>query len=196
MCWRRPIRTPDEIVRGLVEQVTGTVRWRESVLYMANAGVTNFYEVGAGQGAERTDQAACRQRHSLGCWHVRKILPRSKPGGDCMMFDLTGKTALVTGASGGNRRRNRTRPARPGRNRCDLRHTPGSARGACRRAAAIACMCCRAISLTKMPSKRWYPTPKKKWRSSTSWSPMPGSIATIFSCSCGTRIGTRLSQSI
>jgi [acyl-carrier-protein] S-malonyltransferase len=45
----KAIRSPDEIVRGLIEQVTGTVRWRESVLYMANAGVTNFYEVGAGK---------------------------------------------------------------------------------------------------------------------------------------------------
>src|SRR6476660_9374131 len=45
----KAIRTPDEIVRGLVQQVTGTVRWRESVLYMADAGVTNFYEVGAGK---------------------------------------------------------------------------------------------------------------------------------------------------
>ncbi|MGC1850516.1 MAG: ACP S-malonyltransferase, partial [Pseudolabrys sp.] len=45
----KAIRTPDEIVRGLIEQVTGTVRWRESVLYMAKAGVTNFYEVGAGK---------------------------------------------------------------------------------------------------------------------------------------------------
>lgn len=45
----KAIHTPNEIVRGLIEQVTGTVRWRESVLYMANAGVTKFYEVGAGK---------------------------------------------------------------------------------------------------------------------------------------------------
>jgi [acyl-carrier-protein] S-malonyltransferase len=45
----RPISDPAEIVRSLVEQVTGTVRWRESVLYMAQAGVTTFYEVGAGR---------------------------------------------------------------------------------------------------------------------------------------------------
>jgi [acyl-carrier-protein] S-malonyltransferase len=32
-----------------VEQVTGTVRWRESVACMADAGVTAFYEVGAGK---------------------------------------------------------------------------------------------------------------------------------------------------
>ncbi|HYC16885.1 MAG TPA: ACP S-malonyltransferase [Pseudolabrys sp.] len=45
----KAIREPAEIVRALVAQVTGTVRWRESVAYMANAGVTQFYEVGAGK---------------------------------------------------------------------------------------------------------------------------------------------------
>jgi [acyl-carrier-protein] S-malonyltransferase len=40
---------PAEIVKALVAQVTGTVRWRESVTYMAKAGVTTFYEVGAGK---------------------------------------------------------------------------------------------------------------------------------------------------
>lgn len=43
------ISDPDEIRRRLVEQVTGTVRWRECVLYMAGHGVTRFYEVGAGK---------------------------------------------------------------------------------------------------------------------------------------------------
>ncbi|HUC50272.1 MAG TPA: ACP S-malonyltransferase [Xanthobacteraceae bacterium] len=45
----RPISDPAEIVKSLVEQVTGTVRWRESVQFMAQAGVTTFYEVGAGK---------------------------------------------------------------------------------------------------------------------------------------------------
>jgi [acyl-carrier-protein] S-malonyltransferase len=45
----RPISDPAEIVRCLVEQVTGTVRWRESIQFMAQAGVTKFYEVGAGK---------------------------------------------------------------------------------------------------------------------------------------------------
>jgi [acyl-carrier-protein] S-malonyltransferase len=44
-----PITEPDQIVRSLVQQVTGTVRWRESVLFMVGAGVTTFYEVGAGK---------------------------------------------------------------------------------------------------------------------------------------------------
>jgi [acyl-carrier-protein] S-malonyltransferase len=44
-----PVTEPAQILRGLVEQVTGTVRWRESVAYMASAGITNFYEVGSGK---------------------------------------------------------------------------------------------------------------------------------------------------
>jgi [acyl-carrier-protein] S-malonyltransferase len=44
-----PISDPAKIVDALVEQVTGTVRWRESVSFMAEAGVTAFYEVGSGK---------------------------------------------------------------------------------------------------------------------------------------------------
>lgn len=33
----------------LVEQVTGSVRWRESVAFMAEEGVTEFWEIGAGK---------------------------------------------------------------------------------------------------------------------------------------------------
>jgi [acyl-carrier-protein] S-malonyltransferase len=45
----RPATEPDEIRQNLVAQVTGTVRWRESIAYMAQAGVDSFYEVGAGK---------------------------------------------------------------------------------------------------------------------------------------------------
>lgn len=41
-----PVSDPAEIVRLLVEQVTGTVRWRESVAVMADAGVEQFVEFG------------------------------------------------------------------------------------------------------------------------------------------------------
>ncbi len=40
------VADPDEIKRLLVEQVTGTVRWRESVLAMQDAGVHHFDEFG------------------------------------------------------------------------------------------------------------------------------------------------------
>ena len=44
-----PISDPEEIRKRLVEQVTGTVRWRESVAFMASQGVTHFLEIGAGK---------------------------------------------------------------------------------------------------------------------------------------------------
>lgn len=43
------VSDPDEIRRLLVAQVTGAVRWRESVLYMARQGVTESWELGAGK---------------------------------------------------------------------------------------------------------------------------------------------------
>lgn len=38
-----------EIVKRLIEQVTGSVRWRETVLYMKEEGVTDVVELGAGK---------------------------------------------------------------------------------------------------------------------------------------------------
>ncbi|MGN6099620.1 MAG: ACP S-malonyltransferase [Devosia sp.] len=46
----RPISDPAEIRRRLVEQVTGMVRWTESVAWLAGeGGVTQFLELGAGK---------------------------------------------------------------------------------------------------------------------------------------------------
>ncbi len=44
-----PVEDPEEIRRLLVAQVTGRVRWRESVAFMAGAGVKMFAEIGAGR---------------------------------------------------------------------------------------------------------------------------------------------------
>ena len=43
------VSDPEDIRRLLVAQVTGRVRWRESVLWMAGQGVTEIVEVGAGK---------------------------------------------------------------------------------------------------------------------------------------------------
>lgn len=43
------VTEPDRIRARLVAQVTGSVRWRESVLWMERAGVTEFWEIGAGK---------------------------------------------------------------------------------------------------------------------------------------------------
>ena len=44
-----PVTEPGAIRRLLVEQVTGAVRWRESIEFLAGAGVTEFWEIGAGK---------------------------------------------------------------------------------------------------------------------------------------------------
>jgi len=43
------VSDPATIRALLVEQVTGSVRWRESVAWMAEQGVTEFWEIGAGK---------------------------------------------------------------------------------------------------------------------------------------------------
>lgn len=56
------VSAPDEVRRLLVEQVTGSVRWRESVAWMIGRGVTEFWEIGAGKAlsgmVRRVDRAA------------------------------------------------------------------------------------------------------------------------------------------
>ena len=44
-----PVTDPTQIKALLVQQVTGSVRWRESVVWLAQAGVTEIWEIGAGK---------------------------------------------------------------------------------------------------------------------------------------------------
>lgn len=44
-----PLTDPAQIRQSLVAQVTGTVRWRECVGFMAAQGIDRFYEIGAGK---------------------------------------------------------------------------------------------------------------------------------------------------
>lgn len=44
-----PLADPEAIAARLVEQVTGRVRWRETVEWFSSKGVTTLYEIGAGK---------------------------------------------------------------------------------------------------------------------------------------------------
>jgi [acyl-carrier-protein] S-malonyltransferase len=44
-----PLTDPQEIAARLVEQVTGRVRWRETVEWFAANGVGTLYEIGSGK---------------------------------------------------------------------------------------------------------------------------------------------------
>ncbi len=60
-----PVTDPAEIRKLLVDQITGSVRWRESVAYMAAQGVTEMYEIGAGKAlsgmVKRIDRSVATQ---------------------------------------------------------------------------------------------------------------------------------------
>jgi [acyl-carrier-protein] S-malonyltransferase len=43
------VTDPAQIRALLIDQITGSVRWRESVGYMAAEGVTDVFEIGAGK---------------------------------------------------------------------------------------------------------------------------------------------------
>jgi [acyl-carrier-protein] S-malonyltransferase len=45
----RPLATPEDIRAELVAQLTGSVRWTQSISAMAEAGITTFIELGAGE---------------------------------------------------------------------------------------------------------------------------------------------------
>ena len=45
----KPVSDPNEIRQLLVAQVTGAVRWRETVSWLGAHGVTDFWEIGAGK---------------------------------------------------------------------------------------------------------------------------------------------------
>jgi [acyl-carrier-protein] S-malonyltransferase len=44
----RPIQSPDEIRHGLIQQITSTVRWEESMRWLIEQGFTRFIELGPG----------------------------------------------------------------------------------------------------------------------------------------------------
>lgn len=69
-----PVADPDAIKRLLVEQVTGRVRWRESVAAMAEAGVDEFVELGG---------------KVLGAM-VKRIAPEAKINSVVSMEDIEG----------------------------------------------------------------------------------------------------------
>ena len=168
---------PDTIRNQLVEQVTGMVRWRESVANMAAAGVEEFVELGGkvlgpdGQ-AHRAGREGDERGHDRG--------HRSAGEGDRMMFDLTGMTALVTGASGGLGSAIAKALGGAGRAAGGVGQQCREARGLPRGRSAAIMSRCRATCRTARRSTSWSRRrSRRSAASSTSSSTMPASPATI-----------------
>ena len=89
---------PDTIRRLLVEQVTARVRWRESVLAFRAAGVEMTVEAGGNKVLTGMVKRIDKELATVTLDTPADIEAFARTS---VMFDLTGKVALVTGASGG-----------------------------------------------------------------------------------------------
>jgi [acyl-carrier-protein] S-malonyltransferase len=72
----QPLRTPVEIRDELVAQLTGSVRWTDSIHFLREQGVTTFIEVGPGNiltGLLKRIDAAT-QRHNVSSWEALTTL--------------------------------------------------------------------------------------------------------------------------
>ncbi len=124
----QPITDPGEIVRGLVEQVTGNVRWRESIAFMAQAGVTTFYEVGSGKVlsglVKRIAEGATgvADRHAGGCRRLQGVARLHEREAVRTHVRSDRQDALCHRRDRRHRRRDRARAASAGRHRCPLGH--------------------------------------------------------------------------
>ena len=149
-----PETDPDTIRTLLVEQVTGMVRWRESVANMADGGRRGVRRTGR-QGARPDGQAHRAGREGDERRHDRGH--RSAGEGDRMMFDLSGMTALVTGASGRAGHGDRQGAGGAGRAAGGVGQQCRQARELSARASAATMSRCRAICRTARRSTQLVP---------------------------------------
>ena len=166
---RRRSATRSRSARLLVEQVTGMVRWRESVLRMKEQGVEELVEIGAGRVltglAKRIDRdlATASRRHA----GRDRSLPQDALGRRAVMFDLTGKSALVTGASGGIGGAIATRAARARAPTVVLAGTRARRRSRRWPASSASALIVAAADLADPASAptRWSRRPRRRWAS-------------------------------
>ena len=62
-----------EIIKNLVEQVTGTVRWRETILFLQEQGITDIVELGAGKVLSGIAKRSVKEINSISVGSVAEI---------------------------------------------------------------------------------------------------------------------------
>ena len=130
-----PITDPEAIRARLVEQVTGMVRWRETMLYLKANGVGTVYEVGAGrvltgiarrfEGIEARSIGTPEELEAASCGACGLTAFKKRSG-----FDVRPdrKRRARHRRQRRDRLGHRQGSARPRRQRCDLRDQGGEAR--------------------------------------------------------------------
>ena len=96
-----PVSDPEEIRQLLVEQITARVRWRESMIWLADNDAGKLVELGNGKVLATMARRIDPRLTATALSTPDDIRPIWKKPKETEMFDLSGKTALVTGASGG-----------------------------------------------------------------------------------------------
>lgn len=68
-----PITSNKDIIKNLISQVTGTVRWRETVSFMQEQGVTDIVEIGAGKVLSGIAKRSAKEINSVSVGTVAEI---------------------------------------------------------------------------------------------------------------------------
>lgn len=68
-----PITDHKEIIKHLIEQVTGTVRWRETMAYLQEQNVTDLVELGAGKVLSGIAKRSNKEMNSISVGSVEEI---------------------------------------------------------------------------------------------------------------------------
>ena len=68
-----PITDKKEIIKNLIEQVTGTIRWRETVNYMKEQGITDIIELGAGKVLSGIAKRSAKEINSVSVGTIAEI---------------------------------------------------------------------------------------------------------------------------
>ena len=69
----QPITDHREIIKRLIEQVTGTVRWRETMYYLQEQGITDLVELGAGKVLSGIAKRSNKDMNSISVGSVEEI---------------------------------------------------------------------------------------------------------------------------
>ena len=68
-----PITENKEIIKNLIAQITGTVRWRETVMFMQEQGITDIIELGAGKVLSGIAKRSAKEINSASVGTVAEI---------------------------------------------------------------------------------------------------------------------------
>jgi len=69
----QPETDKKEIIKNLIEQVTGTVRWRETMSFFCNEGITDIVELGAGKVLSGIAKKSLKEINSISVYSIQDI---------------------------------------------------------------------------------------------------------------------------